>query len=413
MEGFLVIILVINCGSSSLKYQLLNMQNEKVLSKGICDGIGLDGSFLKYQTLDQEEIIIRQAIPDHSSAVQLVLNYLTDKEYGVVASPTDISAVGHRVVHGGEYFQQAVVIDDDVLNKIGNCAKIAPLHNPANIIGIEACRVLLPNIPMVAVFDTSFHQTMPKHAYTYGLPYDYYEKYKIRKYGFHGTSHKYVANKAAEIVGKPLQELKIISCHLGNGASICAIDRGESIDTTMGFTPLEGLVMGTRCGSIDPQIISFIMDNENLDVTNVMNILNKKSGLLGISGISSDFRDIQKLAFQNNERAKLAIDIFSYKIKLYIGQYMAALNGVDIIIFTGGIGEHAWQVRKNSLDNLDSLGVRIDSEKNKDAVHQSLNCKEIEISASHSKVRTFIIRTNEELMIAKDTVEVLSPQISL
>jgi acetate kinase len=405
-----VIILVINCGSSSLKYQLISMKDEKVLAKGICDRIGLDGSFLEHQTLDQEEIIIQQALPDHSAAVQLVLKYLADKEYGIVESLTDISAVGHRVVHGGEYFQQAVIIDDDVLNKIGECAKIAPLHNPANIVGIEACRNLLPTIPMVAVFDTAFHQTMPKYAYTYGLPNEYYDKYKIRKYGFHGTSHKYVANKVSQIVNKPLEELKIISCHLGSGASICAIDRGESIDTTMGFTPLEGLVMGTRCGSIDPQIISFIMDNEKLDVTSVMNILNKKSGFLGISGISSDFRDIQKAAYQYDERAKLTVDIFSYKIKLYIGQYIAALNGVDIITFTGGIGEHDWRVRKKALDNLDSLGVRIDSEKNKDAVHQTLTYKEIEISAPHSKVRTFVIRTNEELMIAKDTMEVLTPK---
>lgn len=402
-----MIILVINCGSSTLRYQLMDMNNEKCLSKGICDRIGIRGSFLKFQSLDREEVAISQDIQDHSTAVKLVLKNISDPEHGVINSMSEISAVGHRVVHGGEYFHQSVLIDNEVLETIKECSKLAPLHNPSNIIGIETCKELLPDAPMVAVFDTAFHQTMPKYAYMYGLPYETYEKYRIRKYGFHGTSHRYVAHRAAEVMGIPIEELKIISCHLGGGASICAIDRGESIDTSMGFTPLEGLIMGTRSGSIDPAIVPMLMEKENLGTTEIDNLLNKKSGILGLSGISSDFRDVQKAAYQYNEKAKLTIDVFCYRIKLFIGQYIAALNGVDVIIFTAGIGEHDWRTREKCVENLDNLGIKIDHEKNKNAVHRSLSHQEIDITAKGSKVKTYVIHTNEELMIAKDTFSII------
>jgi len=402
-----VIILVINCGSTSLKYQLIDIANEHVLAKGICDRIGIDGSFLKHKTEEENEIIVKLPIADHKEAVQVVLEYLSHKEHGVIDSLEDISAVGHRVVHGGEFFHDSVLVDEHVLDSIKQCCSIAPLHNPPSVIGIEACMHLLPNIPEVTVFDTAFHQTMPKYSFLYGLPYSMYEKHKIRKYGFHGTSHKYVATRAANFVGIPIEELKIITCHLGGGASICAIDRGESIDTSMGYTPLEGLIMGTRCGNIDPAIVPVIMEKEKLGIKEISNLMNKESGILGISGISSDFRDIEKAAYQYNERAQLTVDMFCYNIKKYIGQYTAILNGVDIIVFTGGIGEHDWRVRKRSLDNLDYLGITIDNEKNRNAVHQTLKNEEIDITGGRSKVRTLVIHTNEELMIAKETSRIV------
>lgn len=403
-----MIIFVINCGSSSLKYQLIDITTENVLAKGICDRIGLEGSFLKHRTGEGNDIVVNQPIPDHKSAVQIVLEYLSHKEHGAINSLSDISAIGHRVVHGGEFFHDAAIIDEKVTDAIKQCCSLAPLHNPSNLVGIEACQHLLPNVPMVAVFDTAFHQAMPKYSYLYGLPYSLYEKYKIRKYGFHGTSHKYVANHAANFVGIPIEELKIITCHLGSGASICAVDRGESIDTSMGYTPLEGLVMGTRCGSIDPAIVPVLMEKEKLGTEEIKELMNKKSGILGISGMSSDFRDIQKAAYQYNEMAQLTIDIFCYSIKKYIGQYIAALNGVNIIVFTGGIGEHDWRVRKKSLENLDYLGITIDNEKNRNAVHKSLTNNELEITGGRSKVRILVIHTNEELMIAKETAKILS-----
>ena len=402
-----MIILVINCGSTSLRYQLIDIVNEHVLAKGICDRIGIEGSFLKHKTEEENEIVVTQPIADHKEAVQVVLEYLSHKEHGVIDSLADISAVGHRVVHGGEFFHDSVLVDEHVLDSIKQCCSIAPLHNPPSVIGIEACMHLLPNIPEVTVFDTAFHQSMPKYSFLYGLPYSMYEKHKIRKYGFHGTSHKYVANRAANFVGIPIEELKIITCHLGGGASICAVDRGESIDTSMGYTPLEGLIMGTRCGNIDPAIVPVIMEKEKLGIKEINELMNKQSGILGISGISSDFRDIEKSAYQYNERAQLTVDMFCYKIKKYIGQYTAILNGVDIIVFTGGIGEHDWRVRKKSLDNLDYLGITIDNEKNRNAVHQTLKNEEIDITGGRSKVRTLVIHTNEELMIAKETSKIV------
>lgn len=406
-----MIILVINCGSSSLKYQLINIRTKEVLAKGICDRIGLEGSFLKHRTGEEDAIIVTQPIPDHKSAVKIVLDHLSSKEHGSIDSLEDISAVGHRVVHGGEFFHDAALLTDSVIDAIKQCCSLAPLHNPSNLIGIEACKHLLPNVPMVAVFDTAFHQTMPKYSYLYGLPYEFYEKYKMRRYGFHGTSHKYVAHQAADFVGIPIEELKIITCHLGSGASICAVDRGESIDTSMGYTPLEGLVMGTRCGSIDPAIVPMLMEKEELDIKGINELMNKKSGILGISGFSSDFRDIQKAAYQYNEMAQLTVDIFCYYIKRYIGQYIAALNGIDVIVFTGGIGENDWRVRKKSLENLDCLGITIDNEKNRNAVHKTLTADEIEISGGRSKVRTLVIHTNEELAIAKETCKILKNNI--
>lgn len=402
-----MIILVINSGSSSLKYQLIDMKDEKVLSKGICDRIGLDDSFLKCQAYGEEEVVTYENIPNHTVAVQVVLNCLSSSGGGILSSMSDISAVGHRVVHGGEFFSDAALIDEKVMEAIRQCSSLAPLHNPANIVGIEACREILPDVPIAAIFDTAFHQTMPDYAYIYPLPYELYKKYKIRKYGFHGTSHKYVSHRAAEIIGKPVEKLKIISCHLGGGASVCAINHGKSLDTSMGFTPLEGLVMGTRSGTIDPAIITFLMKNENMSVAEMDNMLNKKSGILGISGISSDFRDIEKAAYTGNERAKLTVEVFCYRIKKFIGQYMAVMNGADAIVFTAGIGEHDWRVRGKSLENLECMGIRIDHEKNKNAVDRSLRNKEVEITGEGSNTRIFVIRTNEELMIARETMQLV------
>mgnify|MGYP002410156298 CR=1 FL=1 len=333
-------VLVINSGSSSLKFQLIDMANEKVLAKGLCDRIGIEKSFLKYTKYGQDQIVIYRDMADHKDALQEAIHALVDEKIGVISDMTQISAVGHRVVHGGEKFHDAVVIDDEVMNAIVECINLAPLHNPPNIIGIKACKEIMPNTPMVAVFDTAFHQTIPQYAYLYALPYDIYEKYGVRKYGFHGTSHKYVAQRAAHMLNKPIDELKLISCHLGNGASICAIKNGKSIDTSMGFTPLAGLAMGTRSGTIDPAVISFLMDKEDMTIEEINEYLNKKSGVLGISGVSSDFRDLEAAANEGNKRAQLAIDIFCYRVKKYIGEYSAVTEGIDAVIFTAGIGEN-------------------------------------------------------------------------
>lgn len=394
-------ILVINTGSSSLKYQLIDAANESVLAKGVCDRIGLEHSFLKHSKVGGDPVVIEKDLYNHKLAIQEVIAALTDDEIGVIKSMSEISAVGHRVVHGGEKFHDSVIIDKDVMKAIKDCVELAPLHNPSNIIGIEACKQILPDVPMVAVFDTAFHQTMPRHAYIYALPYDIYDKYKLRRYGFHGTSHKYVAHRAAEMLGKPIESLKLISCHLGNGASICAVKNGKSIDTSMGFTPLQGLCMGTRSGTIDPAVISFLMEKERMTVKDVSDFLNKKSGVLGVSGVSSDFRDVQDAAERGNDRAMLALDIFCYRVKRFIGDYVAVMNGVDAVIFTAGIGENNDFVRRKVLDELDFLGIKVDWDKNKEKGN------ELDISTPDAPVRTLVIPTNEELAIARETLKLI------
>lgn len=394
-------VLVVNCGSSSIKYQLIDMENENLMAKGYLEKIGLPDSFLTH-TVNGEKHKIEQEVKNHEEGIQLVLQQLTHPEYGVIKSLDEIGAVGHRVVHGGEKFSSSVLITDDVINTMRECIPLAPLHNPAGITGIEACQKVLPNVPMVGVFDTAFHQTLPKKAYLYAIPYEYYEKYGIRKYGFHGTSHRFVSQRVAEVMNKPVEDLKIITCHLGQGASLCAVDGGKSVDTSMGLTPLAGVPMGTRSGDIDPSIVTFLMKNENLTPDQMDTILNKKSGKLGVSGISFDDRDIEKAVAEGNERAKLAIDTFAYQVIGYIGRFAAQMNGVDVITFAGGVGENGIEVRKEICDSLAFLGVKIDEEKN--------NCrgKEVEISTPDSKVKVFIIPTNEELMIARDTMEIVN-----
>ena len=394
-------VLVVNCGSSSIKYQLIDMENENLMAKGYLEKIGLPDSFLTH-TVNGEKHKIEQEVKNHEEGIQLVLQQLTHPEYGVIKSLDEIGAVGHRVVHGGEKFSSSVLITDDVINTMRECIPLAPLHNPAGITGIEACQKVLPNVPMVGVFDTAFHQTLPKKAYLYAIPYEYYEKYGVRKYGFHGTSHRFVSQRVAEVMNKPVEDLKIITCHLGQGASLCAVDGGKSVDTSMGLTPLAGVPMGTRSGDIDPSIVTFLMKNENLTPDQMDTILNKKSGKLGVSGISFDDRDIEKAAAEGNERAKLAIDTFAYQVIGYIGRFAAQMNGVDVITFAGGVGENGIEVRKEICDSLAFLGVKIDEEKN--------NCrgKEVEISTPDSKVKVFVIPTNEELMIARDTMEIVN-----
>ncbi|MCI8581917.1 MAG: acetate kinase [Dorea sp.] len=390
-------VLVINCGSSSLKFQLINSESEQVLAKGLCERIGIDGR-LTYQPAGGEKAISEKAMPTHTEAIQFVIDALTDEKTGVVKSLDEIGAVGHRVVHGGEKFTKSVVITDEVKAAIEECNDLAPLHNPANLIGINACQSLMPNTPMVAVFDTAFHQTMPERAYMYGLPYEYYDKYKVRRYGFHGTSHSFVSKRAAELVGKPYDAVKTVVCHLGNGASICAVENGKSVDTSMGLTPLEGLVMGTRSGDIDPAIMEFIAKKEGLDIAGLMNVLNKKSGVEGISGVSSDFRDLDNAADEGNNRAKIALEVFIYRIAKYVGAYAAAMNGVDVIAFTAGIGENAGNVRAGVCKYLGYLGIEINEEANKK------RGEEITISTADSKVKVMVVPTNEELAIARDTV---------
>lgn len=394
-------VLVVNCGSSSLKYQLLDMENEIVMAKGLAERIGIEGTRLKHEVPGKEENIIEKELPDHKAAMKLLSDILVDKDMGVISDMKEISAVGHRVVHGGEKFSGTVRITDEVMKTLYECADLAPLHNPPNIMGIEACRQLMPDVPMCGVFDTAFHHTLPKYAYTYPIPYEYYEKYGIRKYGFHGTSHKYVAMRAAEIMGKPFEELKIITCHLGNGASIAAVDNGKSVETTMGFTPLEGLAMGTRCGSIDAAIVDFLMEKENMTAEQVNDILNKRSGVLGISGISSDFRDLEQAAQESSTRAQLAIDVFAYRVKTYIGSYSAVMNGVDAIVFTAGLGENSISMREKICDGMDYLGVKLDKEAN------NVRGKETIVSKADAEVKVLVIPTNEELMIAKETVDII------
>ena len=390
-------VLVINCGSSSLKFQLINSESEAVLAKGLCERIGIDGR-LTYQPAGGEKNVSEKAMPTHTEAIQFVIDALTDADTGVVKSLDEIGAVGHRVVHGGEKFAKSVVVTPEVKAAIAECNDLAPLHNPANLIGIEACESLMPGTPQVVVFDTAFHQTMPEKAYMYGLPYEYYEKYKVRRYGFHGTSHSFVSKRVAEIVGKPYNATKTIVCHLGNGASVSAVLNGESVDTSMGLTPLEGLVMGTRSGDIDPAIMEFIAKKENLDIAGIMNVLNKKSGVEGVSGVSSDFRDLEAAAKAGNKRAELAIDVFAYRVAKYVGAYTAAMNGVDNIVFTAGIGENCALVRTKVCSYLGYLGITIDEEAN------GKRGEEIIISTPDSKVEVLVVPTNEELAIARETV---------
>ena len=390
-------ILVINCGSSSLKYQLINSETEGVLAKGLCERIGIDG-MLTYQPEGGEKEKSEIAMPTHTEAINAVLAALTNEKSGVIKSLSEVGAVGHRVVHGGEKFTSSCLINDESMKAIEECNDLAPLHNPANLIGIRACQELMPGVPMVDVFDTAFHQTMPDVAYTYGIPYEYYEKYKVRRYGFHGTSHSYVSKRTAEIVGKPYDQMKIIVCHLGNGASISAVNCGKSVDTSMGLTPLEGLVMGTRSGDLDPDIIDFVGKKEGLSLDEMNEVLNKKSGMLGISGVSSDGRDLEAAAETGNKRAQLALDVFDYRVIKYIGAYAAAMNGVDAIAFTAGIGENNIKMRKDVCSSLTYLGVKLDEEKN------NVRGEERIISADDSKVQVLLVPTNEELAIARETL---------
>ena len=395
-------VLVINAGSSSLKYQLLNPDTQEILAKGLCERIGIDGKFTYKPTGKTAVKAADVAMPTHSEAIQTVLNALVDKDNGVIASMKEIDAVGHRVVHGGEKFAKSVLITDEVMATIEECNPLAPLHNPANIIGIRACQQLMPGTPMVAVFDTAFHQTMPPVAYTYALPYEYYEQDKVRRYGFHGTSHKYVSQRAAAMLGKPIEELKLISCHLGNGSSITAIDGGKSVDTSMGFTPLAGLPMGTRAGDLDAGILQYLMNKHGMNIDEMLNVLNKKSGVEGISAISSDFRDPESAEAQGNQRAELALRVFDYSVKKYIGAYAAAMGGVDAVIFTAGVGENGPETRESACAGLEFLGIKIDPEKDK------VRGKEMDVSADDAKVRVLVIPTNEELMIAMDTAAIVN-----
>ncbi len=394
-------ILVINCGSSSLKFQLIDSDSENVLAKGLCERIGIDGSRIVYQPAGGEKETTEAPMPTHTEAIKLVLDSLIDANKGVIKSLDEIGAVGHRVVHGGEKFAKSTLITDEVIKAIEECNDLAPLHNPANIIGINACKELMPNTPMVAVFDTAFHQTMPEEAYIYGIPYEYYEKYKVRRYGFHGTSHSFVSKRAAEMLGKPYDSLKTIVCHLGNGASICAVDHGKSVETSMGMTPLEGLIMGTRSGDIDPAIVEFIAKKENKTVEEVLKILNKESGVLGISGFTSDFRDIEEGIEKGNKRAKLAMDVFAHRVVRYVGAYIAQMNGVDAIVFTAGLGENDKTIREMVCSHLEFLGVKLDDAQN------SKRGEDLIVSTDDSKVKVLVIPTNEELMIARDTLALI------
>lgn len=389
-------ILVINCGSSSLKYQLIDSETEQVMAKGLCERIQIDGR-LKHTPAGNASIELEAPMPDHTAAVEIVLKMLTDPEHGVISSLKEIGAVGHRIVHGGERFAASTLITEEVIEAITQCNDLAPLHNPANLIGIESCRKLMPEVPMAAVFDTAFHQTMPEKAYLYGIPYEYYEQYKLRKYGFHGTSHSYVSKRTAELLNKKPDELKTIVCHLGNGASICAVKYGDSVDTSMGLTPLDGLVMGTRSGTLDPAVLAFIAQKEGKSIEQVMNILNKESGVFGVSGVSSDFRDLEQAIAEGDQRAQIAMDLFCYRVAQYIGSYTAVMNGVDAIAFTAGVGENNITARTGICNYLGYLGVVIDSEQNQ------IRGEERRISTPDSKVAVLVVPTNEELAIARET----------
>lgn len=394
-------ILVINAGSSSLKYQLINMDDKSVMAKGLCERIGIDGKNT-FKPTGGTPVELTAPLKDHSDAIKSVIGALINPEYGVISSMSEIDAVGHRVVHGGEMFSKSVIIDDEVMDAVEKCIPLAPLHNPANIIGINACKEVMPGVPQVGVFDTAFHQTMPEVEYMYGLPYELYEEYKIRRYGFHGTSHNYVSGKAAEFLGKDISELKIICCHLGNGSSITAVDGGKSVATTMGLTPLDGVIMGTRCGSIDPAIITFLM-GKGMTAQEVDTLINKKSGVQGISGVSSDFRDLAAAAAEGNKRAALAVDMFSYDVKKYIGSYAAVMGGVDAVVFTAGVGENDSDVRRKVTDGLEFLGIKIDEDKN--------NTRgTVDITAEDGKVKVLVIPTDEELMIALETQKLTSSE---
>lgn len=390
-------ILVINAGSSSMKYQLIDMENEQVLAKGLCDRIGIAGSFIKHTTTGKDTVVIEREQKNHTDAIKMVIEALVNPEHGAISDMSEIGAVGHRVVHGGESFSDSVLIDEKVMQAIRDCIEIAPLHNPPNIIGIEACQEIMPGVPMVAVFDTAFHAKMPAEAYMYGIPYEYYEKYKIRRYGFHGTSHKFISKRAAEIVGKPIEDLKIITCHLGNGSSLAAVKDGISVDTSMGFTPLEGMLMGTRSGAIDPAIVTYLQEKEGLTAAEINNILNKKSGVAGVSEVSSDFRDLAEASANGNEKAQLALEMFNYQVKKYIGGYAAAMGGVDVIVFAGGVGENNTEARYDIMSGLEYMGVKIDKEAN------NIRGEERVVSTPDSKVKIIVIPTNEELAIARET----------
>ena len=396
-----MIVLVVNCGSSSLKYQLVNMDNEEVMAKGVVEKIGLSDSLLTHKWNGQKKEI-QQSIPDHQVAVKLVLDILTDAECGVIKSMDEIDAVGHRVVHGGEEFACSTLITDEVMKALEKCSAMAPLHNPPNIIGINACKAIMPNVPQVGVFDTAFHQTMPAKAFMYGLPYELYKEDGIRRYGFHGTSHRYVAGQVAKVMGVPVEKLRIINCHLGNGSSLAAIKYGKCVDTTMGFTPLAGVLMGTRCGDIDPAIVLTVMDKHNLSTKEMDALMNKKSGVLGISGVSSDFRDLGDAASQGNERAQLALDMFHYQVRKLIGALAVAMEGVDVITFTAGVGENGIDDRAAICQGLEFLGAKLDPERN------NVRGKDTLISTDDSTVKMYVIPTNEEIMIARDTKDIVS-----
>ena len=395
-------ILVINCGSSSLKYQLIDMNGEVVLAKGLVERIGIEGSLIKHDTTGKERVKVEEPMKDHKRALELVLALIVDKEHGAISSMDEIGAVGHRVVHGGEDFASSVIINDAVMDALERNIELAPLHNPPNIMGVEACMELMPNTPMVGVFDTAFHQTIPAENYIYAIPYEFYEKYKIRRYGFHGTSHKYVSQRAAEFLGKDIKDLNIVTCHLGNGSSVTAVQGGVSIDTSMGFTPLEGLAMGTRSGDIDPAIIPFIMDKEKMSFDDVNNMLNKKSGVLGISGLSSDFRDLEIAEEEGNARAKLALDIFCNRVTKYIAAYAAQMCRIDVLVFTAGIGENSDVIRERICQGLECINIKIDKELN------HIRGKEAIVNKDLTGTTILVIPTNEELMIARDTLELVN-----
>ncbi len=392
-------ILVLNCGSSSIKFQLFDMISEEVLAKGVVEKVGLKGSFLKLEKQNGDKVKLEGEVIDHQTGIEYALGVLTSEKHGCLKSIDEIQAIGHRVVHGAEKFSSSVLIDNEVIKELEKCIELAPLHNPPNLKGIFAMQALLPNVPQVAVFDTAFHQTMPKHAYMYAIPYSLYKKYGIRRYGFHGTSHRYVSARACEMLGVDIKTQKIITCHLGNGASMAAIVNGKSVDTSMGLTPVEGLIMGTRAGDLDLGVITFIMDKEEIDFKAANTLINKHSGMLGITGVSSDMREIEEAANKGNERAKLALEMYYYRIKKYIGAYIAAMNGIDILVFTGGVGENACETRNHICSNMEALGIEFDNSRN-----DGIRGKEAEISKAGSKVRVLVVPTNEELVIAQDTL---------
>ena len=395
-------VLVINCGSSSLKYQVLEMENEQLLCKGLVERIGIEGSVIAHEKIGMDKWVLETPMKDHKDAIGHVLNALTDAEHGVAASMDEIGAVGHRVVHAGEKYAESVLITDDVLKALEECIDLAPLHNPANLQGIAACKALMPNTPMVSVFDTAFHQSMPAESYLYALPYSYYTKYGVRRYGFHGTSHRYVSMRAAEMLGKKPEEIKVITCHLGNGASLAAVKNGKVYDTSMGFTPVAGLVMGTRCGDIDPAILGYVASKEGKDLAAMDKVINKESGVYGLSGVSSDFRDVEGAAAEGNEQAAVALKVYAHRVKSYIGAYMAEMNGCDAIVFTAGLGENGITMRKAICEDMENLGIELCDERN------NVRGKDTVISKDSSKVKILLIPTNEELMIAKDTYEIVS-----